>query len=113
MTKLQRKENLLPGNVPKWIRCYDNGGQDKSKGTFDRYAVIYTHAHSFGLRGYTVGVGMSSNPFHPQGFGQHFEYPNHVYNGQSGGKRITYRDFPEDCQKLVMSDYLDYWGLND
>lgn len=107
-SQLKRKENLLPGNVPKWIRCFDNGGK-----TADKYTVVFTHAHSFGMRGYTVGIGMSANPFHPQGVGMHFEYPNHVYNGRSGGKRITYQDLPEDCQRLVMSDYMDCWGLND
>jgi len=113
MTKQQRKENLMPQGAPKWIRCYDNGGSDKPKGTVDRYTVIYTHAHSFGMRGYTVGVGMSGSPFHPQGVGMHFEYPNHKYNGRSGGKKITYQDLPEDCKKLVMNDYMDYWGLRD
>ena len=118
MTKLQRKENLMPEGVPKWVRCYDNGGLNKDnyagdKRTFDRYTVIFTRAHNFGLKGYTVGVGMSENPFHHQGFGQHFEYPNHVYNGRSGGKRIAYQDLPEDCQRLVKGDYMDYWGLKD
>lgn len=108
MTKQQRKENLLPGGVPKWIRVFDSG--DKFA---DRYTVIFTHAHSFGMRGYTVGVGMSINPFYPQGVGYHFDYPNHVYNGRSGGKRITYQDLSEDCQRLVMNDYMDYLGLND
>jgi len=109
--KEKRLENLMPQVVPKWIRVYDNGGQDKPGGTFDRYTVIYTHAHSFGLKGYTVGVGMSNNPFHPQGFGQHFEYDRYKYNGMSGGKKITYHDLPEDCQRLVKDDYIDYWGL--
>ena len=78
MKKSERQENLLPKGIPKWIRCYDNGGK-----TFDRFTVIFTRAHNFGLKGFIVGVGMSENPFHPQGFGQHFEYKNHEYNGRS------------------------------
>ena len=106
MTKQERINSLLPEGVPKWIRVFDNGGK-----TFDRYTVVFSHAHSFGLRGYTVGVGMSENPFHPRGFGQHFEYKNHEYNGRSGGKRITFNELPEKCQGLVLSDYKEYWKL--
>lgn len=103
---MNRNEKLMPNGVPKWIRCFDNGGK-----TWDRYTVVFTHAHSFGLKGYTVGVGMSQNPFHPQGFGQHFEYRNTDYNGRSGGKRISFEELPVDCQRLVIGDYKEYWGL--
>jgi hypothetical protein len=106
MTKQERIDSLLPEGIPKWIRAFDNGGK-----TFDRYTVIFSHTHSFGLRGYTVGVGMSENPFHPQGFGQHFEYKRQDYNGRSGGKRITFQELPEKCRELVLSDYKDYWKL--
>jgi len=106
MNKGERIENLMPNDIPKWIRVFDNGGK-----TFDRYTVVYTHAQSFGLRGYTAGVGMSENPFHPQGFGQHFEYKKSEYDGKSGGKRITFKELPENCQKLVLDDYKGYWNL--
>jgi hypothetical protein len=103
---MTRQERLLPGGVPRWIRCYDNGGK-----TFDRFTVVFSHAHSFGLMGYTVGRGMSEHPSHPQGFGQWFEYQSHIYNGRSGGKRIRFQDLPVDCQKLVLYDYKDLWKL--
>jgi len=120
MTKTQRVENLLPGGIPKWIRVYDNGGK-----TFDRYTVIYSHAQSFGNKGWTPYIGMSANPFHPQGFGQHGEYRNGEFVegmkagqwppkiGRKGwlGKRIKFEDLPTDCQRLVMDDYCDYWNL--
>jgi hypothetical protein len=110
MQKQKRVENLMPNGIPKWIRVFDNGGK-----TFDRYTVVYTHAHSFGLKGYTVGVGMSENPYHPQGFGQHFEYDNarDLKGGTIGacGKRIAFQELPPDCQKLVLSDYKEYWKL--
>jgi len=106
MKKAERIEKLMPNGTPKWIRVFDNGGK-----TFDRYTVVYTHSQSFGLKGYTVGVGMSENPFHPQGFGQHFEYKSQDYNGKSGGKKITFQELPADCQKLVLSDYQEFWKL--
>jgi hypothetical protein len=57
---------------------------------------------------------MSSNPFHPQGFGQHgatrsgpCDFPpcrlgkrNHL------GKRIRFEDLPPDCQRLVVHDLI-------
>ena len=118
MTKKQQKrlESLLPDGKPKWVRCYDNGGR-----SFDRYTVVYTGTYTRrtgGLHGY---VGMSSNPFHPQGFGQHGESDNSI-DAPLGwapaigrkchlGTRIPFEDLPEDCQKLVTNDYLDLWGL--
>ena len=106
-----RQNNLLPAGVPKYIRVFDNGGVGKKGGTFDRYTVVYTHADKFGLQGYTIGVGMSTYPFSPQGFGQHFEYKNQDYNGRSGGKKITFQDLPEDCKRLVLIDYREYWEV--
>ena len=35
MNKTQRKENLLPQGTPRYVRCYDNGGE-----TADRYTVV-------------------------------------------------------------------------
>jgi len=109
MKKSQRKENLLPGDIPKYIRCFDSG--DKFA---DRYTVIFTHADKFGMQGRTVGIGMSSNPFHPQGVGMHFDYAAHECNGKSGlGKRIKFSDLSPECQRVVKSDYMDYWSLKD
>ena len=106
MKKSERLENLMPNGIPKHIRIFGNGGK-----TFDRYTVVYTHADKFGLKGYTVGVGMSENPFHPQGFGQHFEYKKSEYDGKSGGKKIAFQDLPKNCRKLVIEDYKAYWKL--
>ena len=117
MTKEERRKSLLPGGVPKWVRCYDNGGGDKKGGTFDRYTVIYTRAHCFGMRGRTVGRGLSVYPCHPQGFGQWIEYDNHrdLKGGTIGGngKRIRFLELPEDCSKVVLQDYKELWGLNE
>lgn len=98
-----RAERLMPNGVPRYIRCYDNGGE-----TADRYTVVYTRTADY------FYVGMSENPYHPQGFGQHGE-------GKDGpidrpkyahlGKRISFHDLPAECRKLVRSDYRLIWRL--
>ncbi len=73
---------------------YDNGGE-----TFDRYTVVY-NALATGKPGVYEAVGMSEDPFHPQGFGQHCS----AMLGKHLGKRITFKQLPKDCQKLVTQD---------
>lgn len=98
----------MPNGIPRWIRCYDNGGK-----TFDRYTVLYTHANSFYTKGWHPIVGMSEHPFHPQGFGMHEEYREIIDRPSYGhlGKKIKFQDLPKDCQKLVLQDYEYFWGL--
>lgn len=77
------------------IRIYDNEGE-----TFDRYTVVYLDEQD-GTGKYTY-VGMSRDPFHPQGFGQH----GTCIDGPHLGKRIEFHDLPQPCQRLVMYDLL-------
>ena len=105
---MNRKERLLPGGVPRYIRCYDNGGE-----TWDRYTVVFTGRYRQKTNGEFWYVGMSSNPFHPQGFGQHGGSPTQIDWPTYGhlGKKIKFENLPENCQKLVKSDYLDLWDI--
>lgn len=106
--------NEMINNVP--IRCYDNGGNDKiaderNNGSFDRYTVIYIQCLSKqnGKRMYDCRC-MSEHPFHPQGFGQMSTCQAPEFDGDIDthlGKRISFVDLPEDCQKLVMRDIAD------
>lgn len=102
-TKQLRRQRLMPRGVPRYIKCYDNGGQ-----TADRYTVAFlkqmqdTH---FG-RMHTC-VGMSANPFHPQGVGQHTV----CTLGSHMGKVVKFKDLPKDCRKLVIQDYKEIWRL--
>jgi len=73
------------------VKVYDNGGA-----TCDRYTVILNAQGDY--------VAMSSNPFDPQGFGQHGEGCG---PGKHLGKRIKFEELPEDCKKLVRRDLLD------
>lgn len=81
----------------KNVRIYDNGGKSA-----DRYTAVYLdtrHASAYGSILYDCRA-MSSNPFHPQGIGQHSEcrITKHL------GKQIDFSDLPEDCQKAVIQD---------
>ena len=81
------------------IRIYDNGGK-----TFDRYTVIYMDFPER-MTGVYEAVGMSTNPFHPQGFGQHCT----AMPGKHLGKRIQFKDLPDDCKRLVWYDLEEYY----
>lgn len=95
-------ENLTGGEKMKNkmmlrdVRIYDNGGE-----TLDRYTAVYMnlpeHNNQFSA------VGMSENPFSPQGFGQHCT----ATVGRHLGKRIKFNDLPKDCQRLIQQDIDD------
>jgi hypothetical protein len=103
---------LLVNEQPKYIRVYDNGGE-----TFDRYTVVFTGNYlktgSDGVRRFQY-VGMSENPYHPQGFCQHGEsewQPIDRPTYSHLGKKITFDKLPQDCQKAVLDDYASIWGF--
>ena len=113
MNKTEQFNALLPNGIPKWIRVYDNGGT-----SFDRYTAVFTKKSITNIRGdrWFMYVGMSSNPFHPQGFGQHGEsnwQPVDRPTYGHLGKKIKFEDLPKDCQTLVIQDYLELWDLTD
>lgn len=104
----RRVARLLPGGVPRYVHCYDNGGE-----TFDRYTVCFTGRYRHKTDRQQWYVGMSAHPFHPQGFGQHGEsaqpidYPRYSHLG----RKIKFSDLPPDCQRLIVGDYLYLWDL--
>jgi hypothetical protein len=102
-----RRARLLPNGKPRYVRCYD-GPQ-----TADRYTVVFSghYANRDGLCRY---IGMSARPYHPQGICSRedhtsvIDHPKHSHLG----KKIRFDQLPEDCQKLVLEDYLDIWQLH-
>ena len=76
------------------IRIYDNGGK-----TFDRYTVIFMDSPENKPGLYTC-LGMSSNPFHPQGYGQH----GIAHPGRHLGLRIRFEQLPTDCKRCLRRD---------
>jgi hypothetical protein len=81
----------------KILEIRDNGGK-----TFDRYTVVYDSVEGMTSAGEALywSVGMSSDPFHPQGFGQH----GSAMPGKHLGHKIKFSQLPADCQKLVKQD---------
>lgn len=77
------------------VRCYDNGGASA-----DRYTVVYLDQPETRFRDVFAAVGMSADPFHPLGIGQHCT----AMDGPHLGKRIPFDQLPADCQKLVYQD---------
>jgi len=102
----RRREQLMPNGIPKWIRCYDNGGK-----TWDQYTVVYTGNYKW--RHGCEYVGMSEHPFHPQGFGQHGWDSNVIDRPTYShlGKKIKFTDLPEYCKRLVIDEYKEIWGI--
>ena len=104
---MTREEQFMPNGIPKKIRCYDNGSE-----TFDRYTVVYTGNYK-GRGGWCHYIGMSENPYHPQGFGQHGESPDVIDRPKYAhlGKKIAFEGLPPDCQSAVINDYKDIWRI--
>ena len=105
---MTREQRLMPEGIPKYIRCYDNGGE-----SFDRFTVVYTG--NYAKRKGCDYVGMSEHPFRPQGFGQHgwdrevIDRPAYSHLG----RKVTFQDLPEDCKRLVLNDYREIWSLDN
>lgn len=112
----ERTNRLMPDNVPKYIRCYDNQGESA-----DRYTVVFTGRYE----GEKMYLAMSAAPFHPQGIGMHgfSDGWSHIDTNKWGwapaigksnhlGKRINFSDLPEDCRKLVIQEYKELWNID-
>jgi hypothetical protein len=103
-----RVERLLPAGVPRYVRCYDNGGRSA-----DRYTVVYTGRYRHKTGGVFWYVGANAYPFHPQGIGMHGESPTQIDRPTYGhlGKKVAFTALPADVRKLVMREYRALWDL--
>lgn len=113
----RRVQALLPDGVPRWVRVYDNGGS-----TADRYTAVFTGRYRKSSREDFCYLGMSENPFHPQGVGMHGSSSRPVDTDEKGwapavgkknhlGVRIRFEDLPEKCRKCVLQTYKSIWSL--
>jgi hypothetical protein len=76
------------------MKIFDNGGK-----TVDRYTVVFTDVKE--TKDCFYALGMSENPYHPQGFGQHCS----AQVGDHLGKEIEFFELPYDCKKMVMAEF--------
>jgi hypothetical protein len=112
MNKKERNRlgRLLPNNKPRWVRCYDSGPKYA-----DRYTVVYTGNYRGPANSHrmSIYVAMSGQPTHPQGVCQHGETYHPIDWPTYGhlGKRIKFDQLPEACQKVVLREYKELWGL--
>ena len=110
----------MPRGEPRWIRCYDDGGDG------DRYTAVFTGHWAGKPRNFYPYLGMSGAPFHPQGVCQHGESKSRpcdvTGNSRAGpgvgrkchlGVRIRFTDLPKDCRTAVLDDYKAYWNSNE
>lgn len=117
--KEQRTQRLMPGGIPRYVRIYDSGNSG------ERYTAVFgkkSNRAPDGTKWFDY-VGMSADPFHPQGFGQHGEtrwkpcdVNDHGFFPAMGrtchlGKRIPFAELPQPCKDLVTSDYKGVWGI--
>jgi len=103
----ERLESLMPNNMPKYVRCYDNGGE-----TLDRYTVVFTGNYRNIKRGdQYLYLGMSEYPY--QAIGQHGSSNDPIDRPQYShlGKKIKFSDLPIDCKTCVIDDYKEIWKL--
>lgn len=104
--RADRAARLLPGGVPRYVRCYDNGGS-----TADRYTVIFTQQKD----GWTRGLGMSGvpSPSHPQGVCMSFEHPHPIDRPRHAhiGSKVEFCNLPADCREAALRTYRSLWGL--
>lgn len=122
---MTRADKLLPGGIPRWVRCYDNEGESA-----DRYSVVFTGRYTQRTEGQHVLLSMNSQPSHPQGIGQHgyYQHPPDTYTDDRAqvrwppaigrkhwrkayGKRIAFTDLPLACQAAVLDTYRVLWAL--
>tara|TARA_R100001143_G_scaffold30886_1_gene29988 strand:- start:283 stop:597 length:315 start_codon:yes stop_codon:yes gene_type:complete len=69
----------------------------------DRYSVYYEPYKHNGTLIFPY-VGMSENPFHPQGFGQHGELDHRYTVCGTNDKVMDFKELPIKCQELVNQD---------
>lgn len=105
---MTRTERFFKNGIPKYVRCYDNGGE-----TADRYTVVYTGRYRHMTGGEFLYIAMSGYPTHPQGIGQHGGSRNLIDRPKYAhlGKKISFDALPEDCQRVVLFDYRELWNI--
>ncbi len=104
----QRIESLMPNGTPKYVRCYDNGGE-----TADRYTCVFTGNYTHKTAREHWYLGMSGDPFHPLGIGSHGSSHTQIDKPSYShlGKKVKFETLPEKVQQCIKQTYVDIWDL--
>lgn len=106
-----RVRRLLPSvDVPRYVRCYDNGGE-----TADRYTIVFTGNYTRRTNGAHVYLGCNAEPTHPQGIGQHGESSGGPIDRPSYkhlGRKVPFSTLPESVKHVALSTYRALWGIS-
>ena len=125
-----RAARLLPGGIPRWVRCYDNATKEEPYGlTADRYTCVFIGRYTMNTGGEHWALNMSSDPCHPQGVGIHssdrrqwdamqrdggYGWPPAIgCRHWSLGLRIPFEALPCRCRRVVLPDYCYLWSLTE
>ena len=108
--QFNRLKSLQPDGIPKYIRCYDNGGK-----TLDRYTVVFTGNYTHKTSREHWYLGMNAAPFHPQGIGQHGSSPTQIDRPKYShlGRKIKFQNLPKECRICVSQTYQYLWDFTD
>ena len=106
-SKRERKQALMPNGIPRYVRSYEETE------SFYQYTIVFTGHYRKSYSDDFLYLGMSENPFHPQGFAQHGSCRNPIDRPTYShlGKKIRFESLPENCKKLVISEYKEIWKL--
>lgn len=88
------------------VRLFDSGGIGAPDGSYDRYTAIfdaYNREHDVIDAWY---LGMSEDPYHPQGFGQHGE--GDVSGVLERDREISLADAPEPVRRCIEAELAAY-----
>ena len=88
------------------LRCFDNGGPGKPRGTADRFTIMPPRWAGKNYRekgGAWQAIGCNSEPFH--GIGMHCT----AVPGPHLGKRVPFDSLPDDVRKFAKQAFPEFF----
>ena len=106
MKSQDREDKLLPGGVPRYVRCYD---EEEST---DRYIVVFTGAFDREGGG-NPHLTLSASPLSPGGTYKHGTSIGLLDAGSYAhlGKPVKFEELTEPCKGLIIAFYRKLWKL--
>lgn len=105
----KRTEHLLPNNVPRYVRVYDNGGE-----SLDRYTIVFTNKRG----GYYVaasddprGIYSHADGLPDAGKASGYKWPPAIGRRNHLGTRIPVTQLPSVLQTSILCEYCHLWDI--